>query len=183
VNSSIEIVLIVAAVGYVLVRRMLGEPAEGRRMLLLPAVLAVIGLSDAQGTLNNPVQLGFLVVTVAISVLLGALRGVSIHVSDRDGIVFVRYTVLTIVLWAINLAVKFGANFVLDMVDHADAATLGNTLLLTLGIGMLVEGVTVLGRAMRGTGQIIWSAGKDGAPHQNSEFLDNLRARMNDRRR
>jgi hypothetical protein len=54
-------------------------------------VLSLIGLSDVSGQVKTPLSLLFLVATAAISVLLGALRGVSVRVSQREGLAF-RYT-------------------------------------------------------------------------------------------
>ena len=150
-------------------------------MLLLPAVLAVIGLSSAQSVLHDPVQVGFLAVTTLLSIGIGALRGLSVRVFVRDGIVHMRYTVITIVLWVANILAKLAANFLLAMVDpHADG---GNTLMLTIGAGLLMEGVVVLAKAMRTGGQVIWQQGKDGAPHQSAKFLDDLQSRIADRGR
>jgi hypothetical protein len=175
VSTPIEILLVVALVGYMLIRRLLGEPAQAKRMLVLPAVLAVIGLSSAKDVLHDPVQLGFLVVTTLVSIGIGGLRGLSIRVFVRDGIVNMRYTGITIVLWVVNIAVKLGGNFLMGAIDpHADG---GNTLMLTLGAGLLMEGVVVLAKAMRTGGQVIWQQGKDGAPHRTSRFIDDLQAR------
>jgi hypothetical protein len=38
--------------------------------------------------------------------VLGLLRGASIRVFDKDGIVYLCHTATTMVLWGINLAVK-----------------------------------------------------------------------------
>jgi hypothetical protein len=148
-SGPVEIVVILAVVGYLLVRRVMGEPAQVRRMLILPAVLTLIGLSDVSGGIRTPLSLMFLVGTAAVSIVLGALRGLSVRISQQDGIAFVRYTVFTIVLWVVNLAVKFGANFALGVIDPKAAAAVGNSLLLTLGLGILAEGGVVLYRALR----------------------------------
>jgi len=81
---------------------------------------------------------------------------------------------VTAALWVATLAIKFGANALLGIVDSHDAAAAGDSLFLTLGAGMLVEGVVVLARALRRNGRIIWAEGKDGAPHTMSPFLDGL---------
>jgi hypothetical protein len=78
-----------------------------------------------------------------------------------------------------NLAIKFGGNFLLRVVDPHAAAAVSNSLLLTLGAGMLVEGLVVLARALRTDSRVIWSKGKDGQPHQMSPFLDGLRDSLN----
>lgn len=181
-SGAWQIILIVVAVGYILVRRMVGEQAEARRMLILPAVLTVIGVSDVSGDLKTPAAVGLLVVTAAISVAIGALRGATVRISARNGVAFVQYTILTVILWVVNIAIKFGANVGLRIIDPHDSAALSNSLLLTLGAGMLVEGLVVLGRALRADHQVIWQAGKDGAPHQMSPFLDNIQRNLRDRR-
>jgi len=156
VSGPVEIVVIIAAVGYVLARRLLGEPAEAKRMLVLPLVLFAVGLTELAKVAQTPVSIAFLVGTTAIGVLLGLLRGASVRVYEQDGIVFARYTVLTIVWWAASFAVRFGASFVLGLVDPAAAHATGNGLLLTLGAGMLAEGLVVLAKAARGAGRIVW---------------------------
>jgi hypothetical protein len=181
VSGPIEIILILAAVCYVLVRRMLGEPAEARRMLILPAVLCVIGVSNVAHDATSAVPLLFLIGSGAISVVIGALRGLSVRLSDRAGLAFVRYTWVTVALWVANLAVKFGGNILIRVVDPHAAAAAGSSLLLTLGAGLLVEGLVVLARAMRTDSRVIWSTGRGGQPHQMSPLLDGLRGSMNGR--
>lgn len=175
-SGPIEIVLILAAVCYVMVRRVIGEPVEGKRMLILPAVLLAIGLSDVSGDTHSAASVMFLLATGGASIVLGALRGASVRVSERGGLAFVQYTGVTVALWVANLAVKFGANAVLGHVDPHAAGTGSNSLFLTLGLGMLVEGAVVLARALRKDHRVIWSkGGKDGEPHTMSPFLDGVR--------
>jgi hypothetical protein len=132
-------------------------------------------------SVKTPLSLLFLVATAAISVLLGALRGVSVRVSQREGLAFLRYTGVTVVLWVVTLAIKFGANLTLGAIDPKDTAAVGNTLLLTLGLGILAEGFVVLYRALRNDHRVMWAQGQDGAPHRMSPFLDNLRRNMTNR--
>ena len=171
-STPVEIVLIVAAVGYVLIRRMAGEMAEAKRMLLLPAILAVIGLSSVDDSVKSTASVVLLAGTIALSVLFGLLRGASIRIYQRDGVAHMRYTWLTVLLWVLNVAAKFGANLLLG------SGEAGNSVMLTIGAGMLVEGVVVLARAVRSEGRIVWKKGEDGKAHSTSPFLDDLQARM-----
>lgn len=175
-SGPVQIVLIIAAIGYVLVRRFLGEPAQAKRMLILPAVLTVIGFTNLHGIAGSAIVA--LVVTALLSIGLGALRGASIKVYRQDGVVFMRYTWVTLVLWVLNVAVKVGATLLLGVFDQGAASALGNTTMLTIGLGMLVEGVVALAKALRGGHQVIWEKGKDGAPHRTSPFLDSLQDRI-----
>ncbi|WP_269858976.1 hypothetical protein [Streptomyces sp. RPT161] len=157
---------------------MIGEPVQAKRLVVLPAVLGAIGLSDVSGVSRNATALLFLVATAGASVLLGVLRGMSVRLSNRQGLVFVRYTGVTVALWVVNLLVKFGANLVLGAVDPHVAAAVSNSLLLTLGIGMLAEGLVVLARAVHADSRIAWSKGENGAPHTMSPVLDGLQRRI-----
>jgi hypothetical protein len=154
-SGPVEVILILAAVCYIMARRMIGEPAQAKRMLILPAVLLVIGLSQMSGDTQSVVSIGFLVATGGISVVIGALRGASVRVSERDGLAFV-----------------------LGVVDHQAAASVSNSLFLTLGAGMLVEGLVALARALRTDSRVAWSKGDDGEPHKMSPFLDDLQGRL-----
>ncbi len=182
-SGPIEIILIFAAVGYVLLRRLVGEPAEGKRMLLVPAVLVAAGLTDLAQVAQSPASIWFLIGTTAVSVVLGLLRGASVRVFEQGGIVFMRYTMTTVILWIVNIAIKFGAGFVLGLVDPQAERATSNGLMLTFGAGMLLEGLAVLAQAVRMRGRIVWEQGKDGRPHRNSPVLDGLqeRARATDR--
>lgn len=182
-SGPVEIVLILAAICFVMVRRLIGEPAQAKRMLVLPAVVAVIGLTDVSGQLKTPMAAVFLVATAAISVGIGALRGASVRISQRDGLAFVRYTWVTVVLWVVNLVIKFGADVVLKAIDPKDAGAVTNSLLLTLGLGLLVEGAVVLYRALCSDHQVMWTQGKNGDPREMSPMLDNLRDSLNRRDR
>jgi hypothetical protein len=177
-SGPIEIILVIGVVCYILIRRLLGEPAEGKRMLLLPAVLVVVGVLNVTKLTQTPLSVVFLVATTAISMVLGLLRGVSIRLFPRDGLVFMRYTGVTVALLVLNLALKFGANILLRVVDPHDVASVGSGLYLTLGASMLCEGVVVLFKAVRTDGRILWAKGKKGQAHTMSPFLDSLQGRM-----
>ncbi|RSN40060.1 DUF1453 domain-containing protein [Amycolatopsis sp. WAC 04197] len=175
-STPVEIVLIVAAVGYVLIRRLAGDVAEAKRMLLLPAILAVIGLSEVDESVQSATAVAFLMGTLAVSVLFGVLRGASIRIYQQDGVAHMRYTWLTIALWILNVAAKVGANLLLGLITGV--ASGGNSVMLTIGVGMLVEGVVVLARAVRTGSRIVWKKGADGKAHTTSPFLDDLQTRM-----
>jgi hypothetical protein len=177
-NGPIEVVLILAAVCYVMARRLAGEPAQAKRMFILPAVLLLIGLSGVSEDLRSPTSVLFLVATGGLSVVLGALRGASVRVSGRDGLAFIQYTGVTVTLWVVNLVLKFGGNVVLGLVDRQDAAPVSNSLFLTLGAGLLVEGAVALLKALRTEHRVAWAKGKDGEPHRMSPFLDGLQGRL-----
>lgn len=177
-SGPIEIILVVAVVCYILIRRLMGEPAEGKRMLLLPAILTVVGIVNITKLTQTPVSVTFLVASAVFSMVLGLLRGRSIRLFPQDGLVFMRYSWVTVALWAANLGGKFGANIILRVADPHAVASVSSGLYLTLGAGMLCEGVVVLGKALHTDGHIMWAKGKKGQPHTMSPFLDALQGRI-----
>ncbi|MFD4639994.1 DUF1453 domain-containing protein [Lentzea sp. NPDC058436] len=166
-NATVEIVLIAAAIVFVMARRLIGEPAVGKRLLLLPAILGVIGLTQVV-----PDSLVFLLVSVVLSVAFGVLRGLTIRTYERDGLVMLRYTAMTVVLWVASIAARFALGFVL-----APAAA-GNGLMLVVGAGLLAEGLVVMSKAVRVRGQVVWSKGRNGEPHRTSAFLDSWQEKV-----
>jgi hypothetical protein len=177
-SGPIEIIMVIAVVCYILIRRLMGEPAEGKRMLLLPAILTVVGIVGITKLTQTPVSVAFLAGSAVVSMVLGLLRGTSIRLFPQDGLVFIRYTWVTVALWVANLALKFGANIILRVFDPHDVASVSSGLYLTLGAGMLCEGVVVLVKALRTDGRIMWAKGKKGQPHTMSPFLDALQSRI-----
>lgn len=177
-SGPVEIILIIAVVGYMLIRRLLGEPAEGKRMLLLPAVLTVLGVVSLAKVTQSPTSIIFLVVMIAVSLALGLLRGASIRVFEKDDIVYMRYTATTVVLLVLNVAIKIGGSLILGLIDPAAEQAAGSGLMLTLGASLLVEGLAVLSKAVRMGSRILWEKGKDGEPHKTSALLDSLQQKV-----
>lgn len=179
-TGTVEVVLIIAVIGYVLARRLLGEPAIGKRLLLIPAVLGVIGVT--QVSVHSVGAVAFLGFSTVISVVFGLLRGMSVRTYEQNGIVMLRYTVMTLVLWVASIAARFGAGFVLGLVDSDAARSSNSGLMLAVGAGLLAEGLVVLTKAVRVRGQLVWSKGRRGEPHRTSPLLDSWQQRVHGNR-
>jgi hypothetical protein len=153
IPSPLTIVLIVAAVGYVLWSRMQGRPLKLRRMLVLPVVLMVLGITDLTGSSAphlTPKDIAFLVVGVAIAAGLGAARGATIELYPQQGELWQRYRRTTVGLWIVLIAIRL----TLIVIASAVGASAGggtNTLLLTLGVSLLAE-AAIVGPRARSTG-------------------------------
>jgi hypothetical protein len=149
IPSPVTILLVVAAVGYVLWSRMQGRPLKLKRMLLLPVVLLVLGITDLTGSSAPHLtskDIAFLLVGVAFSAALGAARGATIELYPQQGELWQRYRKITVVLWIALIAIKL----VLIAIASAAGASAGsgtNTLLLALGVSLLAEAAIVAPRA------------------------------------
>lgn len=174
-TQTVEVVLIAAAIIYVMARRLTGEPAVGKRLLVLPAVLGVIGLT--QTSVHSLSAVVFLGASAALSVVFGLLRGLTIRTYEQNGIVMLRYTAMTVVLWVASIAARFAAGFVMNLIDP-NAVRTGNGLMLVFGAGLLAEGLVVLTKAVRVRGQVVWSKGRRGEPHRTSPVLDSWQQKV-----
>ncbi|HEX7305868.1 DUF1453 domain-containing protein [Lentzea sp.] len=174
-TGTVEIVLIAAAIVYVMARRLAGEPAVGKRLLLLPAVLGVIGLT--QTSVPSADAVVFLAVSVLLSAVFGVLRGLTIRTYERDGLVMLRYTVTTVVLWVASIAARFALGFAANLLDPG-AVQAGNGLMLVVGAGLLAEGLVVMSKAVRVGGRVVWAKGRDGEPHRTSAFVDSWQEKV-----
>ena len=147
--TVVLVVLVLAAVGYVLVSRIAGQPVNARRLLVLPGVLTMMGLLELSGAGSagmGPQDLGLLAVGLAAAAGFGAGRGATVTVSVRDGRPWLRYRAVTLALWAATVAVRVG----LSVLAHAAGATVagsGPALLLSAGVTLLAEGAVVAHRA------------------------------------
>ena len=147
--TVVLVVLVLAAVGYVLVSRMQGRPVNTRRLLVLPAVLTAVGalqLAGAMSTGFRPVDAGLLAVGMLAAAGLGAARGATVAVFVRDGRLWLQYRPSTLMLWAATVAVRVGLTLLAHTTAAAVAAS-GPALLLTVGITLFAEGAVIAGRA------------------------------------
>lgn len=146
----LEILIGAAVVVYMFARRIAGEPLNARRLVVLPAVLTIWGasrLTHVHGGLHG-VDIAMIGVIVAVSLMLGLVRGATIRVFVRDGHPWQRYTVVTIGVWVLAIAVRLGADWAGHFVG-ASTSALTASLVLAVGVSFLGEAAVVGTRALR----------------------------------
>jgi hypothetical protein len=148
--GPLTIVLVVAAVAYVLWSRTQGRPLQLRRLVVVPAILAVLGVTNLTGSSApplTPIDIAFLVASVAVSAVLGAARGATIEIYANQGELWQRYRRSTVALWIALIATKI---VLLAIASSAGASAGGGTngLLLSLGVSLLAEAAIVGPRAL-----------------------------------
>lgn len=180
-QSPIGYILVAALLVLVMWRRLKGEPAQGKRMVVLPGILIVIGLAGLGTALTRPLDVAYLVCTVALALIIGALRGLTLRVSERDGVAFVQYTWLTIVLWGVSIASKIGFAVLWHSLFEAGSASSSSSYMLVFGASLLAEGLVTLYRALHGTGAILWATAKNGKPATPSTQFNAWQAQVHSR--
>jgi hypothetical protein len=170
VNELVRIALAIGIVGYVIGRQVLGEPLRGKRVVLLPVVLTVLGavdLSHAAGPVGAR-DVVLLVAGVLVAAVVGVALGLRMELGEHDGFLWGRLPVRALWWWVGLLAARLVLAGVAGM-THAHLAASGSSILLTLGVNRLAQAAVVVLRA--------FDAGIPFAPEKDgTSFLDGLLA-------
>jgi hypothetical protein len=147
--SPVTILLVLAGIALVMWTRMQGQPLQAKRLLVLPAVFVVLGISDLTGknVHYTAADIGFLVTGAVAAAVLGAARGATVELFSRGGELWQRYRPISVALWLTLIAAKV----ILTVIASAAGAPGGagtNGLLLALGISLVAETAVVGPRAL-----------------------------------
>jgi len=149
-STVADLLLIAAAVVWVLARQVQLARVKPRLLVLAPLVLAFFGIrSLPASTWRVPADLALLAVSAALSLGLGAWLGQTIKVwRDADGTWWRQGSMLTLVLWGV-LIVARGLLYGVDVaVGHREASDLG-AVLVTLALSFAAQN-TVTALRMNG---------------------------------
>jgi hypothetical protein len=143
-NASIvaDVLLIGAAVVWILARQVQVAPVKPRLLWLTPLLLAFFGIrSLPSSTWHVPADLALLAVSAVISIGLGIWRGQTIRVwRDADGTWWRQGSALTLVLWGALILARgllYGAGVA---VGHREATNLG-AILVVLALSFAAQNV------------------------------------------
>lgn len=149
-NEATTVLIALVVLGYVLWSQTRGRPVVVRRLVVLPAVLVVWGLSDA-GHAPHPsgaLDVGLVALDVFLSLSLGALRGTTVRLSERNGFLYQQGGRATLALWGLSVA----ARAAVDAVGHAGHEHLSSSaslLPLLFGLTLAAQGAVVAWRGAR----------------------------------
>lgn len=166
--SPIGIAAIVLGVGYLFVRRLAGQRVELKSLLLMPVILTVIGAAEIKNLGSaSAVAIGLAAVGVLVSVLIGTVRGGTIGFGAREGHLWMRYRLSTILLWVVNIAVKAALIPLAGFVGGGASTLAEQSIMLAIGCGILAESGVVYLRSVRAARELgvelVWSTDRDGA--------------------
>ncbi|WP_415646431.1 hypothetical protein, partial [Stackebrandtia soli] len=143
--SPLTIVLLVIAVIFVIAKRSIGEPLNARDLLVAPLILTGVGVHEIAGEGGVRVHDGlWLAGTVLVGLACGFLRGATIRLAIRDGVLWQRYTGVTFLTWFLTLAVSGGFSLLASWGGMTEAA---RPIALSIGIGMVGEAIALVVRA------------------------------------
>lgn len=139
-STVADLLLLAAAVVWVLARQVQLARVKPRLLVLAPLVLAFFGIrSLPPSTWRVPADLALLAVSAALSVGLGVWRGQTIRVwRNADGTWWRQGSMLTLVLWGVLIAAR-GVLYGVDVAaGHREASDLG-AVLVTLALSFAAQ--------------------------------------------
>ncbi|GAB4583893.1 hypothetical protein [Nocardia sp. IFM 10818] len=125
---------------YVIVKRFAGEPLNARDTAVPPIVLLAIGIHGLVQQQPTGADLAWIVAGSLIGFGFGALRGTTIRLLTRDGVLWQRYTVWTLAVWMVSLAVNAGVSI---LGAHFGAHEDVRPMQLAIGVSLLGEALTL----------------------------------------
>jgi hypothetical protein len=149
VPEVIRVLVVVAVIGYVIGRQLMGEPLRGKRVVLLPVILAVAGAADlgAHGRHVRPADVACLVISGLIAVTIGLLQGRMIRLESRNGALWGQMPVRGLWLWGVLV----GSRLIMTVIAVAVGAKVAGSsapIIMLLGINRLGQAAIVLRHAL-----------------------------------
>ncbi|MBP2319983.1 hypothetical protein JOF56_000368 [Kibdelosporangium banguiense] len=164
----LKIVAVIAIIGYVIARQLLGEPLRGKRLILMPAVLTVIGIVDLGKSTQHlaGVDIAFIAASAVLAAGVGVWQGTMMRLESREGVLWGQMPARSLWLWAGFIVARIALNLVANGFGaHVAASTA--PLLVTLGINRLAQAAVIAPRA--------FAAGVPFAPEEDGKsFLSGL---------
>jgi hypothetical protein len=147
--SLLTVLAVIGIVVYVVGQQLVGGALSGRRLIVLPAVLTVIGIVEISGHGSHPgaTDIVLLVVGAAIAIAIGVGLGAITRLERRDGHLWAQLPARGLWLWG-GLIVS---RLVILGIAHASGAHVaaGTTaILLTLGLNRAAQALVVAPRAI-----------------------------------
>ncbi|TCO52564.1 hypothetical protein [Actinocrispum wychmicini] len=152
---SLSTTLLIAIGAFLLVLRVITKQIKGstvtvRGLALVPLILLVVGLLGAKDVITavSSRDLVLLLLDLVLLAALGAARGASVTVTEKDGGAFQKGTKWTLVLWIATI----GARVALIIADHAlgmDPALANSTFAATLGVTLGAQNWMIFTRTRR----------------------------------
>jgi len=165
--SWLEILVVIAIIGFVIYQQLAGQLVQGKRLIVLPAVVTVIGFLNLSGHHLGPADIMWLIVGAAGSVAIGLAFGLITRLGSRHGVLWAKMPLRGLWLWVALVAWRV---LIMVLAAHTGAHVAASTtpLFLTLGLNRLAQAAVIIPRAMRAG--IPFAPEKDGSTFLSDRF-------------
>jgi hypothetical protein len=147
-----SVITVLAAIGiivFVIGQQIVGSGLTGKRVLLLPLILTVIGIVQVtgHGAHATGTDYGLIGVSAAIAIAIGLALGAMTRIERRDGYLWAQLPKSGLWLWAGLIASRIAIGVIAHLADaHVAAGT--SAILLTLGLNRVAQAAVVVPRAV-----------------------------------
>ncbi|WP_329130286.1 hypothetical protein OG552_06815 [Streptomyces sp. NBC_01476] len=147
--NVLEVLAAVAIVVFVIGRQLKGEPLRGKRLVLLPAIVTVIGATSLGKDGRHPATADYVCIVAGALVAagIGAAQGSVIQLRHRDGGLWGKMPVRGLWLWGGLVASRLVMTAIAASMG-AHVAASSSTILLMLGINRLGQAAVVVPRSL-----------------------------------
>ena len=147
--SGLEILAVIGVIGLVIYQQLIGQSLRGKRVVLLPAILTVVGFTDLTGSSRHlqTVDIVWLAIGAGGSIVIGLGFGAIMRLESRDGALWAKMPVRGLWLWVAMVAWR-GVISLPATAMHAHVAASSATLLFALGLNRLAQAAVIVPRAM-----------------------------------
>jgi hypothetical protein len=146
--SGLEILVVIGIIGFVIYQQLAGQLLQGRRLIVLPAVVTIVGFINLRGHHMGPADIAWLTVGAAGSLVIGLAFGLITRLESRDGVLWGKLPLRGLWLW-VALVVWRVLIMVLAARTDAHVAASVTPLLFTLGLNRLGQAAVIGLRAVR----------------------------------
>jgi hypothetical protein len=131
VGLVVNIAIYAGLIGFVLYRQMTPQPLRGRRLVLLPAALGLLGLQQLgrQHLAADFGTVGFLSFNLSVSFAAGVWRGTTFRVWSEGGTLMTKGTLVTLVAWGVLIAIRLPFAYVSHVANLSQGLVVGELLL------------------------------------------------------
>jgi hypothetical protein len=139
----------IAIIVFVVGQQLVGSTLRGKRVVVLPAVLIVIGIVDISGSKSHPdaTDVALLVVSAAIAIAIGLGLGAMTRLERRDGYLWAQLPKQGLWLWGALLVSRLAITGVAHAAGaHVAAGT--TAILLVLGLNRAAQALVIVPRAI-----------------------------------
>jgi hypothetical protein len=147
--SLLLVLAVIGIVVFVVGRQLVGGALSGKRVVVLPAVVTVIGIAEISGRGSHPgaIDIGLLIVSAVIAIAIGVGLGAITRLERRDGYLWARLPKRGLWLWG---GLIVGRLLVTGVADAAGAHVAAGTtaILLLLGLNRAAQALVVVPRAI-----------------------------------
>jgi hypothetical protein len=147
--SLLTVLVAVGLIVYLIAQQVAGTALRGKRVVMLPAILTVIGVLDISSNKAHAsaADLALLVAGAAIAIVIGLALGAMTRLECRDGSLWAKLPAKGLWLWGGLILSRLA----IVGVAHASGAHLAagtSAILLTLGLNRVAQAAVVVPRAI-----------------------------------